>query len=300
MQENRKPHIGRLALIGATLVWGSSFTILKTTLDSVPTLWILALRFTGAAIIMAIVGRKHLRSAISPGCLKYGALLGAALFTAYVLQTYGLMYTTPGKNAFLTSTYCILVPFLWWAFYGRRPDRYNVCAAFICVVGMALVSLGSDLTLGLGDGLTMACGLFYALQIILTSRALEEHSVISLPIIQFGVAAVLCWCTAPVVSAFPQNVPVSAWLSIAYMCVMCTCVCFVLQAIGQKYTSPQSAAILLTLESVFGAALSMIFYHETLTLRVACGFVVILFSVIVSETKLGFLRRDTAAAHTGV
>lgn len=295
MQVNRKTNIGRLALLGATLVWGSSFTILKATLDSVPTLWILALRFTGAVIIMAIFGHKYLREAIRPGCLKYGALLGLSLYAAYVLQTYGLMYTTPGKNAFLTSTYCILVPFLWWAFYGKRPDRYNVGAAFICVVGMALVSLDSDLTLGLGDGLTMACGFFYAMQIIFTSRALEEYSVVSLSIVQFGVAAVLCWVSAPIASPFPANVPASAWLSIAYLCVMCTCVCFVLQAIGQKYTSPQSASILLTLESVFGAALSIIFYHETLSVRVACGFAVIFVSVIVSETKLGFLRRRTAA-----
>ena len=149
--------------------------------------------------------------------------------------------------------------------------------------------IGADV--GIGDGLTMLCGFFYALQIIITSRAVEERSVLLINVLQFTVVAVLCGIFAPFVSPFPRNAPVSAWLSIAYLCVMCTAVCFMLQGYGQKYTPPQSTAIILTLESVFGTAISLIFYDEQITLRIALGFIMIFVSVIISETKLSFIQR---------
>ena len=222
--------------------------------------------------------------------LRKGLGLGAALFTAYTLQTFGLEYTTPGKNAFLTATYCVIVPFMWWFFTKKRPDRYNIAAALICICGMALVSLDGSLSLGLGDGLTICCGFFYALHIILTAKAVEGRSPVLLSMVQFAVAGLLCWIAAPFVSAFPQNVPSSAWWSIAYLCFMCTGICFLLQTIGQKHTSPQTASIILTLESVFGTLLSIIFYHEQLSLKTAMGFVLIFAAVLISETKLSFLK----------
>ena len=261
-----------------------------STLDTVPTLWVLALRFTGAALLMAVIGWKELRQ-LDRQYLKKGLGLGTVLFTAYTLQTFGLEHTTPGKNAFLTATYCVIVPFMWWAFTRKRPDRYNISAALICILGMALVSLEGGLSLGLGDGLTICCGFFYALHIILTSRAVEGRSPVLLSMTQFAVAALWCWVTAPFVSAFPQNVPASAWWSIAYLCFMCTGICFLLQTIGQKHTSPQTASIILTLESVFGTLLSVIFYHERLSLKTATGFLLIFAAVLISETKLSFLRR---------
>ena len=282
--------LGRLALLGTTIIWGSSFIILKNTLNSLPTLWILAFRFSGAALIMALAANKQLKT-LDRRALKYGLAMGAALYCAYTLQTYGLLYTTPGKNAFLTATYCVIVPFLWWEFFKKRPDRYKVADALVCIAGMALVSLEGDLSLGLGDALTMCCGLFYALHIIVSSRGLEKYAVLPLTTVQLATTAVLCWITAPVASPFPQSVPASAWLSVAYLCVMCTGACYFLQALGQKYTSAQSASIILTLESVFGTLFSVAFYHEQLTLKTVSGFVLIFAAVLISETKLAFLRR---------
>ncbi len=295
MNTGKMAVIGRLCLLGATLLWGSSFVVLKTTLDTVPTLWVLAIRFTGAALLMALPILPKLR-ALDAGCLKTGALMGLALYLAYTLQTFGLEYTTPGKNAFLTATYCVLVPFLHWAFTRRAPDRYNLLAALVCICGMALVSLNGDFSVGLGEGLTMCCGLFYALHIIFTSRGVERYPVSVLNVLQFAVAALLCWITAPLSAPFPEEIPAGSWLSIAYLCVMCTGVCYLLQTTGQKYTSPQTSSILLTLESVFGALISVVFYHERLTLRELCGFALIFCAVIISETKLGFLRRKKPSA----
>lgn len=294
MANGQNRRLGRASLLGATLIWGSSFIILKSTLDSVPTLWVLALRFTGAAALMALIGWKELKQ-LDRQYLKKGAVLGTALFAAYTLQTFGLEYTTPGKNAFLTATYCVLVPFMWWAFTKKRPDAYNLGAALVCIMGMALVSLDGDLSLGLGDGLTICCGIFYALHIILTSRAVEGRSPVLLSMVQFAVAGLWCWVTAPMVSAFPTGVPASAWWSIAYLCFMCTGICFLLQTIGQKHATPQTASIILTLESVFGTLLSVIFYHEQLSLKTLTGFVLIFIAVLISETKLSFIRTKARA-----
>lgn len=289
MNSRKTAVIGRLCLLGATLLWGSSFVVLKNTLDTMPTLWILAIRFTGGALLMGAFSIKQLKQ-LNLGCLKAGALMGVALYLAYTLQTFGLEHTTPGKNAFLTATYCVIVPFLWWAFVKKRPDGYNILAALVCITGMALVSLSGGFSIGLGEALTMCCGFFYALHIIFTSRAVEKYGVGVLTTLQFATAAVLCWITAPISAPFPESVPTSSWLSIAYLCIFCTGVCYFLQTTGQKYTSPQTSSILLTLESVFGTIISVIFYHEVLTMRELAGFVLIFIAVIISETKLEFLH----------
>lgn len=291
--EKKRGLTGRAALLLTTLIWGTSFIIMKDTLDAVPTLWLLAIRFTGAALLMALFGARQLKE-LDRGYLRGGAAMGVCLCAAYIVQTYGLVYTTPGKNAFLTATYCVIVPFLWWAFYKKRPDAYNISAAVICLTGMGLVSLQDDLSVGLGDALTICCGFFYALHIIATARAAEGRSPVLLSMVQFATAAVLCWVAAPLAAPFPQDVPASAWWSIAYLCFVCTGVCFLLQTIGQKYTPPAAAAVILTLESVFGTLFSILFYHERLTARVAVGFALIFAAVLISETKLRFLRRDRA------
>lgn len=92
--------LGRFALIVTTLLWGSSFTIMKDALATVPTLWLLAIRFSGAAMLMALIGIRSLRR-LDRGYLTGGACMGVCLYLAYTLQTYGLVHTTPGENAFL-------------------------------------------------------------------------------------------------------------------------------------------------------------------------------------------------------
>ena len=273
-----------------TFIWGTSFVILKNTLESISTLYILAVRFTGAAVIMAAVGAREWKTA-DRKYLVGGALMGVCMFLAYVFQTYGLVYTTPGKNAFLTTTYCVIVPFLYWALRGRRPDKYNVVAAILCVIGVGLISLDAGMSVNIGDVLTVICGLFYALHIIVSAKYVRGRSVLLLTAVQFAAAAVLSWISALIFAPAPSGAPASAWLSVAYLCVMCTAVCFGLQAFGQKYTPPSQTAVIMTLESVFGAAISILFFNEQLTLKLFFGFLAVFIAVLISETKLSFLRR---------
>lgn len=292
LAKNEKQDLrGRLALLGTTLIWGTSFVILKATLDSIPALYILAFRFTGAAVLMLIPSARALKS-IDKGYLKGGAIMGACLFFAYVLQTYGLSYTTPGKNAFLTAGYCVLVPFFNWAIAKKRPDRFNLIAALMCIFGVGFVSLQSDLSVNPGDALTTVCGIFYALHIIATDKYAAGRNAAMITMVQFGTCAVLAWAASLVSGPLPTAIPGSAALSVVYLCVMCTAICFFLQTYGQKYTPASAVAIILPLESVFGALISVIFYHEALTVNLIIGFALIFVSVMISETKLEFLRKN--------
>ena len=170
LSEKKLRNIGRLVLFLAALLWGVSFVAMKNVLSSIPTLYIIAIRFCGAALILLPVCAGKLKK-IDKSYFIYGALTGAAVLTAYLFQTYGLRATTPGKNAFLTSAYCVIVPFLYWALIRKRPDKFNVAAAIICISGIGLISLDSDLRIGAGDALTIVCGFFFAVHIVIVARA---------------------------------------------------------------------------------------------------------------------------------
>lgn len=290
MSKRKQGVIGRLSLFATTLIWGTSFVILKNAIHSVDTLYVLAFRFTGAALLLLLLGIPQLKK-LDLGYLKWGLAMGFCLFVAYVLQTYGLFYTTPGINAFLSATYCVVVPFLSWLIFRRRPDRYNCIAAVVCIAGMAFIFLRDGLHGGLGETLTVISGLFFALHIIATSHAVETRSPVLLSMLQFAFAAVFTWAAALINSPFPTDIPASTIGDIVYLSVMCTGVCFLLQTIGQKYTSPNSASVILTLESTFGTLFSVLLGQEELSLRLIVGFVLIFCAVIISETKLSFLKR---------
>ena len=164
-------------------------------------------------------------------------------------------------------------------------------AAVLCVIGVGLISLDTGLSVNKGDVLTVICGLFYALHIIVSARYVRGRSVLLLTAIQFGTAAVLSWISAVLFAPAPSGAPAGAWLSVAYLCIMCTAVSFGLQAFGQKYSPPSQTAVIMTLESVFGAAISVLFFNEQLTVKLFFGFLVMFIAVLISETKLSFLRR---------
>ena len=280
--KDRKNLLGHLALWGTAFIWGTSFVILKEALDSIGTMWVLALRFIIAAALLLLAAGKRLKTLGRAG-LRGGMLLGVCLAAAYIFQTYGLKYTTPGKNAFLTATYCVLVPFMVWAFFKRRPNAANIIAAFMCVFGIGLVSLSGTSPFNVGDALTLVCGIFYALQIILTERFIGDCDALSLTGVEFGTAAVICLAGALIFESAPVGLSLEIWGSIAYMGVMCTALCFFLQTWGMRYTPSSTAAVIMTFESVFAIIISVIFYDEPVTVRLICGFTLIIASVIISE-----------------
>ncbi len=126
--------LAKCALFGAAIIWGSSFFVVKNTVDIFTPHMLLGFRFTIGCILLAVIFRKKLKL-LDKGYFISGAVIGFCLFAAYSLQTIGITDTTPGKNAFLTAIYCIIVPFLFWAVDKSKPDIYNYLAAIICNCG---------------------------------------------------------------------------------------------------------------------------------------------------------------------
>lgn len=282
--------LGRAALLLMTLIWGTSFLMQKNTLNEVPTLYLLAFRFTGATLLLFIVFFKEMKN-IDSQYVRNGIVLGVLLFLGYVIQTYGLCFTTPSKNAFLTAIYCVLVPFIDWGVSKKKPDGYNVFAAFLCLGGVALVALQNNFSVSFGDMLTIICGFFYAFHIVMSAKYIEGSRVIVLTFVQFATVTVLCWAFAVFTDPFPQHISGENIASITYLSVMCTAVCFILQMFGQKHTPPTTTALIMTLEAVFGTIFSVIFGSEHLTLKLISGFLLIFCAILISDTKLRFLRR---------
>jgi drug/metabolite transporter (DMT)-like permease len=185
------------------------------------------------------------------------------------------------------------VPFLYWIVARVRPDRYNILASAVCVAGIGLVSLGGDFTMRMGDALTLLCGVFYAMHIVAVACFSREHDIFLLTLIQFATAALLGLICGAIFEPFPKEVGTGSIWSLVYLCFFATAAALLMQNVGQKYTPPSAAALILSLESVFGALFSVLFYGERLTLKTSSGFVLIFLAVIISESKLTFLKRKT-------
>ena len=287
-------------LFAAAFIWGSSFFIMKNTLDVMPTLFLLAIRFTAGALLLGLVCGKRWR-AFTPDYLWRGAVIGAFLFLAYSVQTYGLAGTTPSKNAFLTAVYCVIVPFLYWLAARQRPDRYNILAALLCIAGGGLVSLTDALTVTYGDVLTLICAVFYASHIVAVAKVSPGKDIFLLTVFQFAFAALYAWVGGLLTEEFPAAALTrgDVLLSMAYLCVMATTVALLFQNVGMVWSDPASAAVILSLESVFGVLCSVVFYGDPVTPRLLAGFALIFVAVVCSETKFSFLRKAEGRGETG-
>lgn len=275
----------RLLIIAATIIWGSSFVIVKDVTNAVSPAWILAFRFTFAAIIMAVALFKYRKLYVERSHIGFGLLFGLVLFCAYYAQTIGITDTTPGKNAFLTAAYCIIVPFLAWFLARRKPNRHNIAAALLCIVGIGFISLDGSLAMRFGDAMTLVGAFFYALHIVLVSKYSPNRNILVLTMWQFAGAALCSFAVAGAFEPMPVWASLSAetWIALVYLTVACTNLALMFQNIGQAHLPPASAALLLSLESVFGVAFSVALGAEDLTVRVIIGFALVFIAIVVSE-----------------
>ena len=277
-----------LGLLLTAAVWGFAFVVVKDSLDYVGSVYMVAIRFSIAAIGLAIIFCKRLKK-IDKKHLLMGGVTGLFLFLAYLVQTIGCSYTTAGKNAFLTTIYVILIPLIGWPLYKKRPQWHVFLAAGLSLTGIGLLALGGDDISGIniGDILTLLCGLFFALHILWTEKCNKEGcDTIIITMLQFAFAAFFGWILAPFMDgAFPivaiQTPKVV--LSMLYLGLFSSMICFSLQNIGLKYVQSSLASLFLSFESVFGVLFSTIFLHETLTLKMAAGCMLIFSAIVIAE-----------------
>lgn len=284
--------IAKPMLFSSALIWGTSFFIMKNALDVLPVFYLLAIRFTVGAVLVGLFCWNKWKT-FTPDYLWRGVLIGGLLFAAYSIQTFGLSLTTPSKNAFLTAAYCVMVPFFYWFVSKVKPDKFNVIAALLCVTGVGFVSLNESLSINAGDLLTLLCAVFYASHMVAVSEVSVDKDIYLLTTLQFAFAALFAWMAGLMGGSFPLQAvqDPAVFMPLVYLSVMATTVALLFQNVGQVWSDPASASVILSLESVFGVLFSVIFYGDQVSIQMALGFALIFAAVLCSETKLSFLRR---------
>ena len=265
--------IGGLILV--TVIWGGGFVASDMALESMKPFQIMMVRFLVASVLMGMLGLGNRK--------KAGILMGIALFMGFSLQTIGLQYTTPSKNAFLTALNVVIVPFIAFLILKKKIGIKGIVGAILSVVGVALLSLNGNLTLSLGDGLTLLCAVGFAFQIFFTSEFVKKYPASVLNMVQMITAFVLSAASLVIFEEMEFQVTTKGWLSVLYLGIISTTVCYLLQTACQKYVDETKAAIVLSMESVFGTIFSIIILHEVITLRMVIGCIIILIAVIISN-----------------
>ena len=271
-------------LLLTALIWGSAFAVVKNTLDSFPPAAIIAMRYAIATLLTGIAFHKRLRG-LTRGDVARGAMVGLLLAAAYIVQTIGLQFTTAGKNAFLTTVYVLLVPFGCRVLFGQRLRKANYFAAGLMLAGIGLLSLEGEIGgLNVGDALTLLCGALFAGHMIAVERCQRETDVYALIVLQFGFAALYALAYALLFErGQPFDFNAGSVGGLLYLAIFSTTIAMSLQNIGQSMAPASHSAILLSLESVFGALFSCLLLGEPMTPKILAGFAVIFAALMVNE-----------------
>ncbi len=276
----------KLMLLAATVIWGIAFVVMKDAVDVLPPAQLIGVRFFLTGLLMAAVFHRSLKNTWNGPCLKAGLVLAAVTFLAFWVQTIGLADTTPGKNAFLTATYCVIVPFMLWLLAGKRPTLANVGAALLCIAGIGLVSLTAGaFTMEFGDVMTLLCAVFFAAQIIAISHYSKQFNVLALTVYQFLFGGLMGLLVGGVTEPAPNLAALTPEFAfnLFYLVVFASGLCYLFQNVGLAHVAPAQGSLLLSLESVFGVLASVLLYGEVVTGRMLVGFALIFAAILLSE-----------------
>lgn len=275
-----------LALAGVCLVWGATFIIVKQALADISILLFLTLRFSIAAALLAIAFSSRKQHPPLGPALRGGIVAGIFLFSGYVLQTFGLRYTTAAKAGFITGLYIPLVPTFGALVYRKAPQFSEAMGVALAFAGMGLMTVQRDiLHVSAGDLLVAGSAVAYAFHILVLGRYAKQADVGWLAVFQIATAAVLgsltFWWAEPLHVTWTGAV----WTALAVTSVLATAVAFALQTWAQKHTTPTRTALIFSLEPVFAWLTSYVIAGEVLTSRALAGAALILAGILIVELK---------------
>lgn len=284
--------LARLMLLVSAAVWGSGYTVIKFVQATIPSQWLMALRVGFATLLIVIVFLPRLRKVRLQRMIVPGLLLAVSYWLGFFCQLKGLETTAPGRNSFLTGTYCVMVPFIIWAVTRRNPGWQHLLAACVCVIGIGCVSLGSvqgsAWAVSFGDGITVLGAFFYAVNLVTVGFLARKFDPMALMMMEFAFATVFFIAGGLVTEPLPSP----AWFqwqivaALAYLIIGSTLIAQLFQIIAVKYLPTSQASIILSTESLFGVLVSVLFYGEQLTGRTLAGFSLIFGAILLSELHL--------------
>jgi drug/metabolite transporter (DMT)-like permease len=248
----------RAALLLATVIWGASFVVVQRGLRDLPVFHLLALRFALGGLLILPWAMRHGGAWRRPRAA--GLWVGLALFAGFVLQTYGLLWTTPARSAFLTGLTVLLVPLLAWVTSGARPSAGTAAAALVATTGLWVLysPAAGGAPFGLGDWLTLGCAVAFAAHLLLIERALRNHTSTELAWVQFGVVALFSAPSFLLQPARRAEFTANALAAIGVTAVLATAVAFVCQLYAQRRLGAIETVVILAFEPVVAALTSLL------------------------------------------
>lgn len=286
MENNKvKSTFSAFGLLIIAVIWGLSFVIMKDAISEAPVLYVLAIRFLLSGIPLSIIFFKKFFKAKKKDYLR-GIIVGCVLILSYVFQSYGCKYTTASKNSLLTAIYGVVVPFVSWIIFKKKPKLISVLFTIIAFGGVSLILIQDLDTVNIGDILTIIGGLFYAIQIVLVAEFAKDTDPIFLTMIEFLVVGLVLICFAPIEGKFPTYLftnPDLLW-RILFLGFVCTLLCFLFQSILQKHVQVVASGIILSLEAPIGAIGGVLLHNDPITPGMIIGMILLFIAVVGIQT----------------
>ena len=293
---------GIILLLITAIIWGSSFVAQSIGMQSID-----AFTFTGIRTTLGMLFLLPFTLIINKGfdfkkeTLKKGLILGVVFSIAQNFQQFAFYYSTSGKIAFITAFYMFFVPLISVIFLRKKIAVLTWLSIFIGLIGLFLLCINpEDLTsINLGDVLALICAIFYAIQIMLIDKFLEDGtSGVQLSFMQFFVAAIIS-IVAMFIFEQPNLADIkTAAPSLLYSGIMSCGIAYTLQIVGQKHASPVVASLLMCLESVFAVITAALILKENMLPRELAGCLVMFGAIILSQVSesLSSKRQSQATA----
>lgn len=285
------------ALLGATLIWGATFVMVKDAVSAYPVFSFMALRFALAALALAPFavwqGRTSLRQGSEIRKINRNSslrvlfpvfLVGLALFAGYAFQTAGLQLTTPAKAGFITGMSVVMVPVASALLLRRPPQRNAWIGVSLATFGLALLSLTADLSLQTGDLLVLCCAIAFTVHLLLLNHFAPQHNPILLTMGQVVAVALFSGIAALIFD--PRAALTGPVLFAAvFTGILATAVAFAIMTVAQRFTTSTHTALIFAAEPVFAGLFSWLLIGEVLGLRQLLGCALIVGGMLVAELK---------------
>ncbi|MDR2899511.1 MAG: DMT family transporter [Clostridiales bacterium] len=287
-----------IMLLITAFLWGSGFVSSEVVMRSMTAMQLIFGRMVVACLVINIVFWKKVKT-INKQDIIGGLAAGVCMFIGSALQNYGLTTVTSSVSAFVTTIYVVMIPFIKAVFFKHKPNIYSNIGAVLTVAGVGMISL-NGFQMSIGVIVTLLAAVFFALEVIAIDEFTKKVDPIKLTIVLMNSNFVLGFFG----SAY-DTVTMGHWpeigtveiLNVLYLGLICSFVANTFQSVAQKHTIAVQAAIIMGTESVFGALLSVIILHESITVRLVLGGIMIFLAIVISETKLKFMKKAVKTVH---